>query len=138
MDEWTGRLGELGGDIITGVSVFSGTDPFLADKVPGAGGALLESFVAEKISKYNATLVAQAAAGELLRKRIAPLSVVEKVIQATSNYMQQSLPGISILYFLNVQTNIGLSAIALGLKVALRPFLRRRNEKKKMNAVRIL
>ena len=50
--------------------------------------------------------------------------------------MQQCIPGMGIMHFLNVQTNIAITAIAVGLKMALTPFLRRRNEKEKMNAAR--
>jgi len=50
--------------------------------------------------------------------------------------MQQCIPGMGIMHFLNVQTNIAITAIAVGLKMALTPFLRRRNEKEKMSAAR--
>ena len=134
VDELIGRVGDVCIDAIAvaGTYVSCGTFPGLKE-VPNAGPALIGRQVNNEIAKYHAALVAQAAAGELLHKRVATLSVFEKLIQSTSSYMQQSIPAINIMHFLNVQTNIAITSIAVGLKMAVTPFLRRRN---KMEAAR--
>ncbi len=105
LDEATGRMGGVATDVLTGVSVFCGTDQCLANRVPGAAGA-----------------------GELIRKRVATMSVFEKIAELC---MQQSIavPGMNILYFLSFQANIVITTVGIGIKVLLKPVLWRRKKR---------
>ena len=133
LDEATGLFGEFATDVLTGVSIFSGTDEFLADRVPGAAGALLGKYVGEKITGYEATLMARAAADELIRKRIATMSVFEKIVEVCmqQSIMKQSIsiPGMSIMYFFSFKANILITGVAVGVKVLLKPFKWRRKKR---------
>lgn len=82
------------------MGLFCGTDQFLIHRVPGA-------------------------ADELLRKRVATLSVLEKLLDISASYTQQSIliPGMNILYFFSFKANIGITTIGVAIKVVLTPFL---------------